>query len=102
METITAEQAENEAARNWCAGLLAGAGSRIEGDVAARWVDIGVGILLSVYKDEVMSDEERAMRCDAAYKIARAAHPHAALTVCEVNGEKYALCTNCPLRVEEP
>ena len=102
METITAEQAEIDAARNWCAGLLSGAASRIKGDVAKRYVDIGVGTLLSNYKDDEMIDEEKLRRCNDVYKESCDAHPDQAIIVCEVDGEKYALCTNCPLRVENP
>lgn len=97
METITAEQAETEAARNWCAGLLAGAGSRIEGDVAKRYVDIGVGILLSIYKDEEMSDEERERRCDEAYAKSVAPPTGSSPSICIVDGEEYTLCPTCPL-----
>ena len=97
METITAEQAETEAARNWCAGLLAGAGSQIEGDVAKRWVALGVETLLGVYKDDEMSEEEKKIRCDEAYAEADdSVYP----SICTVDGVKHRFCAECPLRLE--
>ena len=97
METITAEQAETEAAQNWCAGLLAGAGSRIEGDVAKRWVAIGVGTLHGFYKDVDMSDEDKKRKCDEAYRksVEHDGHPYPSL--CVVDGVEYGACQTCPL-----
>lgn len=99
MTTITAEQAEIEAARNWCAGMLSAAGSRIEGEVAERYVDIGVGILLSIYKDEEMSDEEKKIRCKEAYDKSIEFPDHPYPSICVVDGEEYGLCPTCPLFV---
>lgn len=100
MTTITEEQAEIEAARNWCAGMLSAAGSRIEGEVAERYVDIGVGILLSIYKDEEMSDEEKTRRCGEAYVKGVAAPDAPYPPICIVDGEEYTYCHDCPLRRE--
>ena len=103
MKTMTAEQAENGMARNFCAGLLAGTGSQIEGDVLKRWVDIGVGILLSIYKEDVenqeptvnkMSKKEKMQACFSVPYTPGTAH-------CVVDGVEYPFgtCEGCPYDV---
>ena len=95
MKTITAQQADEEAARQWCAGILSGAGSRIKGGAAEKWFKIGIDILLNTHKKEMSEDEKRG-RCS----IVSWHHDEMKRVVCEVDGEEFVTCDGCPFESE--
>ena len=88
MTQKTAIEAEVEAARKWCAGLLIGAGAQFEDDTSRRYIDMVVEMLKGDAPTPLTNDEKNIL-CRSWYTELDG-------QVCTVRGVEYIECNGCP------
>ena len=100
MTLQTTEQAEDRAARHWCAGLLAGMGSNFQDDAAKRYIDRAVYILIGGETGYELEDVDQSTELTEDEKDTLCHHVetfnHDGIEECTVRGQKYITCEGCP------
>ena len=87
-QTKTAIEAEVEAARNWCAGLLLDMKSQFEDATSKRYIDRVVE-MLGRDTPTPLTDGEKRILCGSWYTELDG-------LVCTVRGVEYTECGDCP------